>query len=67
MMITEGKKKLKGREGDVSVRQHPLQGAESDPSSVLGAGHLITASKLEESGTAVRAMKGLLGLVGEED
>lgn len=63
MMITEGKKKKregKRREGDVSARQHhPLWSRHRlDPITVLG--------KLEESGTAVSTMKGLLGLAWGE-
>lgn len=69
MMITEGKKKRKRKGGDVSARQRsPPHGIHVGWtwSTVLGTGHLITAGKLEELGTAVSMIKGLLGLTWGE-
>lgn len=69
-MITEGKKKKKGTEktGCVSKTVVPSCGARVGGtwSTVLGAGHLITAGKLEEPGMAESTMRGPLGLAWGE-
>lgn len=72
MMITEGKKKKKkgGKEKTGMCQQGSSPPCETRVgrtwSTVLGTGHLITAGKLEDLGTAASAMKGLLGLTWGE-
>ena len=67
-MITEGKKREKKRQGCVSKAAVPPCRARVGWtwSTALGTGHLITAGKLEESGTAASVMKGLRGLAWGE-